>query len=85
MHVDSNEDPVGNHGEVLLVAVDLDSVQLLADLLNALRLWGRREKRLNQDVGLNVFFPNRETGTGTISGKTLSSKLSCLVRYFVSS
>ena len=33
MHADGIEDLVGNHGEVLLVAVDLDGVHLLEDAM----------------------------------------------------
>ena len=45
VQVYGNDDLVRDHGEVLLFAVDLDGVPS-AGRPNALRLWGRREKRL---------------------------------------
>ena len=45
MQVDGSGGLVRDHGEVLLFAVDLDGVPS-AGRPNALRLWGRREKRL---------------------------------------
>ena len=46
MHVDDNEDQVGNHREVFLVVVDLGLVQRLDGVRNALCLWSQRDGKL---------------------------------------
>ena len=50
VQVNSNEDQLGDHEDVLLVAVDLGDVQLLENVSDVLCLRGRHEKCLDWAV-----------------------------------